>query len=518
MQQLEVIPAMDLINGQCVRLRQGDFGQRTYYASDPVAVAKQFEAAGFRRLHMVDLDGARAGQPKHLHILQKVAAETALVIDFSGGIKTDGDLEAVFEAGTGLAAVGSVAVKDKSLFFSWLQKYGADKIMLGVDVREEKLAVSGWLEQTEIGLFEFLEEMTGAGVRQIFCTDIGRDGLLSGPSTALYRRVLAQFPGLDLIASGGVSSPADLLELAEIGCAGVIVGKAIYEDLGNLAKWMPVETLHATSVHPETLHATSVHPETLHATSLLAKRIIPCLDIKDGRTVKGVHFVNLRDAGDPVELAARYAVQGADELVFLDITATHEGRKTFAELVRRIAQAINIPFTVGGGIGSVADVSVLLEAGADKVSVNSAAVRNPLLINELSKEFGSQCIVVAIDAKLENGDWWVYLNGGRLRTELRALDWAKEAQERGAGEILLTSMDHDGSKNGFAIELTKAVSKQLSIPVIASGGAGRMEHFSEVFTEGKADAALAASIFHFGEILVPDLKRFLFDNGVAVRV
>lgn len=251
---------------------------------------------------------------------------------------------------------------------------------------------------------------------------------------------------------------------------------------------------------------------------MLAKRIIPCLDIKDGRTVKGVNFVNLRDAGDPVELAARYADEGADELVFLDITATHEGRKTFAELVRRIAKAINIPFTVGGGIGSVSDVSVLLEAGADKVSVNSAAVRNPLLINELSKEFGSQCIVVAIDAKREDGDWWVYLNGGRLRTEVRVLAWVTEAQERGAGEILLTSMDHDGSKNGFAIELTSAISERLHIPVIASGGAGSMAHFTEVFIEGKADAALAASIFHFGEIPVPDLKQYIDNQGVVVRV
>ncbi|MBI1225319.1 MAG: imidazole glycerol phosphate synthase subunit HisF [Bacteroidetes bacterium] len=251
---------------------------------------------------------------------------------------------------------------------------------------------------------------------------------------------------------------------------------------------------------------------------MLAKRIIPCLDIKDGRTVKGVNFINLRDAGDPVELAARYAAEGADELVFLDITATVEGRKTFAELVRRIAKAINIPFTVGGGIGSVADVSVLLDAGADKVSVNSAAVRNPLLINDLTREFGSQCIVVAIDAKWDEGDWWVFLNGGRLRTAVRALAWAVEAQERGAGEILLTSMDHDGSKNGFAIELTRAISERLHLPVIASGGAGSMEHFTEVFTEGKADAALAASIFHFGEIPVPELKTYLRSKKILVRM
>jgi len=238
MKKIEVVPAMDLINGHCVRLRQGDFSQRTDYAADPVAVAKQFEAAGFRRLHIVDLDGARAGKPQHLHILQKVAAETSLVVDFSGGIKSDADIEAVFEAGAAMAAIGSVAVKDKPLFFNWLQKYGPEKILLGVDVRDEKLAISGWLEQTEIDLFDFLEEMTGAGVRQVFCTDIGRDGLLTGPSTALYRRVLAQFPGLSLIASGGVSSPSDLGELAEIGCTGAIVGKAIYEDFENLIIWL----------------------------------------------------------------------------------------------------------------------------------------------------------------------------------------------------------------------------------------------------------------------------------------
>jgi phosphoribosylformimino-5-aminoimidazole carboxamide ribotide isomerase len=238
MEKAEVIPAMDLINGHCVRLRQGDFLQRTDYAANPMAVAKQFEAAGFRRLHMVDLDGARAGKPQHLHILQRVATETSLIIDFSGGIKTDDDIEAVFEAGAAMAAIGSVAVKDKPLFFKWLRKYGPEKILLGVDVRDEKLAISGWLEQTEIGLFEFLGEMTRAGVQQVFCTDIGRDGLLTGPSTNLYQRVLAQFPGLRLIASGGVSQPNDLVKLTEIGCAGAIVGKAIYEDFKNLTIWL----------------------------------------------------------------------------------------------------------------------------------------------------------------------------------------------------------------------------------------------------------------------------------------
>lgn len=251
---------------------------------------------------------------------------------------------------------------------------------------------------------------------------------------------------------------------------------------------------------------------------MLTKRIIPCLDIKGGRTVKGVNFENIRDAGDPVELAALYAEQGADELVFLDITATHEKRKTLAELVKRISQHINIPFTVGGGISSVADVGVLLNAGADKISVNTSAFKRPELVNELAGEFGSQCVVLAIDTKFEEGDWYVYLNGGRVKTDTLAIDWAREAVARGAGEILLTSMNNDGTKEGFALDITKQLSESLPVPVIASGGAGTMEHFVQVFQEAHADAALAASIFHFKEIEIPMLKQFLHERGLPVRV
>ncbi|MFO0322130.1 MAG: imidazole glycerol phosphate synthase subunit HisF, partial [Bacteroidota bacterium] len=230
---------------------------------------------------------------------------------------------------------------------------------------------------------------------------------------------------------------------------------------------------------------------------MLAKRIIPCLDIKDGRTVKGINFENIKDAGDPVELAIEYAKQGADELVFLDITATNEKRKTLSELVTRIAKHINIPFTVGGGISSVEDVSVLLNAGADKISVNTSAVKNPQLINELANQFGSQCVVLAIDTKFENNEWYVYLNGGRVKTDLKTIDWAKQAVALGTGEILLTSMNNDGTKDGFAIDITKQISESVNVPVIASGGAGNMKHFKEIFENGKADAALAASVFHY---------------------
>lgn len=252
---------------------------------------------------------------------------------------------------------------------------------------------------------------------------------------------------------------------------------------------------------------------------MLTKRIIPCLDIKDGRTVKGVNFVDIRDAGDPVELGMLYSQQGADELVFLDITATVEKRKTLVALVDRIAANINIPFTVGGGISSVEDVSVLLKHGADKISVNTSAYKNRKLVGELSREFGSQCIVLAIDTKKEeDGEWYVYLNGGRTKTETKTTDWAREMVEEGAGEILLTSMNNDGTKNGFALDITGTLSNTLSVPVIASGGAGTMEHFKDVFENANSDAALAASIFHYKEIGIPELKQYLHRNNITVRI
>ena len=251
---------------------------------------------------------------------------------------------------------------------------------------------------------------------------------------------------------------------------------------------------------------------------MLAKRIIPCLDVKDGTTVKGINFVNFKNAGDPVELGKKYSQAGADELVFLDITASHEGRKTFVDLVTRIAENISIPFTVGGGINDVSDVDKLLNAGADKISINSAALRNPNLIDNIAKNFGNQVCVTAIDARFDNGEWICYINGGRIPTERKLIEWAHEAQERGAGEILFTSMDHDGVKTGFACEALAMLNDKLSIPIIASGGAGNYSHFYDVFTAGKADAALAASIFHFNEIPINKLKVYLNERNINVRI
>ena len=251
---------------------------------------------------------------------------------------------------------------------------------------------------------------------------------------------------------------------------------------------------------------------------MLTKRIIPCLDIKNGRTVKGINFVDLRDAGDPVELAKQYADYGADELVFLDISATLEGRATTLDMVLHVAEQVNIPFTVGGGISSVEDVDALLKCGADKVSINSSAVKRPELVNELSNKFGSQCVVVAIDAKEVDGNWKVHLAGGSIPTEIDLFEWAKEVEERGAGEILFTSMNHDGTKNGFANEALAKLSSSLNIPIIASGGAGNVQHFIDTFKDGKSDAALAARLFHFGEIPIPELKKELKKNNIEVRL
>jgi len=250
---------------------------------------------------------------------------------------------------------------------------------------------------------------------------------------------------------------------------------------------------------------------------MLKKRIIPCLDIQEGRTVKGVNFVDIIDAGNPIELAKKYVKDGADELVFLDITATIENRKTLLDLVKEIAQEINIPFTVGGGINSVEDVSNLIKAGADKVSVNSSAVKRPELITEIAQEFGSQCVVVAIDTKFHEGEWHVFIHGGRTTTPLKTVDWAKQVEALGAGEILLTSMNNDGTKNGFAIDITQQVAAAVNIPVIASGGAGKSVHFKTVFEQTKATGGLAASIFHFGEIPIPELKQYLKKEKIAIR-
>lgn len=492
---IELIPAIDLIDGKCVRLTKGDYAQKTVYNEDPVAQAKEFERLGFRRLHVVDLDGAKSKHIVNDAVLRRITEETRLVVDFGGGIKTNDDLEKAFRAGAAMVTVGSIAVTHPDLFLSWLDRYGAERLILGADVRNGKVSINGWKEDSTEDLLPFLRKYIDHGVRNVLCTEISKDGTLSGPATDLYRRIMAEYPQLHLIASGGVSSTDDILELEAQGIPAVVFGKAYYE--GRIDTHRLGVTKRATG---------------------LAKRIIPCLDVKDGETVKGTNFVNLRSAGDPVELGKAYSEAGADELVFLDITASYEGRKTFTEMVERVAREINIPFTVGGGINELADVERLLHAGADKVSVNSAALRRPQLIDEITSHFGSQVCVAAIDARLDDDGWYCYVKGGRERTERGLFDWAREVADRGAGEILFTSMNHDGVKQGFANEALARMAEEVPIPIIASGGAGAMEHFRDAFIKGKADAALAASVFHFGEISIPELKQYLRQEGINVRL
>ena len=489
---MQLIPAIDIIDGKCVRLTKGDYSLKTVYSDSPVDMARRFEALGYQRLHVVDLDGAKSKHVVNIETLRQITASTSLIVDFGGGIKSDDDIRQAFDAGASMVTVGSVAVSNPDLMERWLKVFGTNRIILGADVRNGFVCVNGWKEDSREALLPFLQRYINKGVTNVLCTDIARDGTLNGPAVDLYTEVLKAFPGLQLIASGGVSCDDDLRQLEAAGLPAVVFGKAFYEGM--------------------------ITPPQRG----LCKRIIPCLDVKDGLTVKGTCFENLRQAGDPVELGKAYSDAGADELVFLDIAASHEGRKTFTDVVRRVAKEINIPFTVGGGINELDDVSRLLDAGADKVSINSAALSRPRLITEITRRYGSQVCVVAIDATPEAGeiseDWHCYTHGGRQRTDRNLFEWAREAQERGAGEILFTSMAHDGTKQGFANEALRKLSETLTIPVIASGGAGRKEHFRDAFLIGKADAALAASVFHFGEIAIPDLKRYLHDEGLHVRL
>lgn len=495
---IEIIPAIDLIDGKCVRLTKGDYNCKKVYNDNPAAQAREFERLGFRRLHVVDLDGAKSKHIVNDAVLRQITDATGLKVDFGGGIKTDEDIEKAFAAGASMVTIGSIAVTQPELFIEWLNRYGADKLILGADVRNGKVSINGWKEDTSEELLPFLKKYVEAGVKNVLCTDISKDGTLQGPATELYKQIMAEYPHLNLIASGGVSKDEDLEELSSDGIPSAIVGKAWYEGRVSADKCRELMGFHTGRG--------------------LAKRIIPCLDVKNGETVKGTNFVHLRSAGDPVELGKMYSDSGADELVFLDITASFEGRKTFTDMVTRVAEEINIPFTVGGGINELSDVKRLLDAGADKISINSAAIKRPNLIDEIAHEYGSQVCVCAIDARNDADGWHCYIKGGRERVELGLFDWAKEVADRGAGEILFTSMDHDGVKRGFANEALARLAEGVPIPIIASGGAGEKAHFRDAFVKGKADAALAASVFHFGEIKIPELKEYLRNEGINVRI
>ncbi len=456
---------------------------------------KEFEKQGADIIHLVDLDGAKAGEPTNKELIISIAKTVRVPVQVGGGIRTLDDAKIYLENHVDSIIVGTKAITNPEFITDLINTFGSDRIKIGVDVNEGMVAISGWEQTDTIEYQSFLEELRRREIKNLIATDITRDGTLTTPNFEFYHEIIAQ--GFNVIASGGVSDTESIRTLQRLGAQGAIIGKALYENRLTIAQANE-----------------AVDPEK---SSNLTKRVIACLDVKDGKVVKGINFENLRDAGDPVELGKYYSDQGIDELVFLDITASQEKRQIVIDLVQRVAKEVFIPFTVGGGINSLDDIREILRAGADKVSINSAAVRNPQLIADASQEFGAQCIVVAIDAKKAGDSYKVFVKGGREETDLDALEWAQKVAELGAGEILLTSMDRDGTETGFENEITRAISDAVSIPVIASGGAGSKAHFLDTFTLGHADAALAASVFHFGEIAVGELKEFLVRDGIAIR-
>ncbi|KKU78442.1 MAG: 1-(5-phosphoribosyl)-5-((5-phosphoribosylamino)methylideneamino) imidazole-4-carboxamide isomerase [Candidatus Peregrinibacteria bacterium GW2011_GWA2_47_7] len=437
-----IIPAIDIINGECARLTRGDFATKKIYSKNPLAVARQFEKAGADMVHIVDLDGAKLGRPINKKLILKIRNQIKIPLQVGGGIRTVEDAESYLNAGVDRIVIGTQAARDLDFIKKLLSTFGRERIVIGVDIKNGVLAIDGWTKTAQKKYTVFAKELRALGVSEIVCTDIRRDGTLTEPNFTLLEQL--QSYGFNVVASGGVSDTAAIEKLSKLKLFGAIIGKALYEKKISLAQAKRSAEL-----------------------SNLTKRIIPCLDVKNGRVVKGVNFKDLKDAGDPVELGKKYSEEGADELVFLDITASKEKRKTVADMVKRIAQNIFIPFTVGGGIRSVREMRILLGNGADKISINTAAVLNPSLIKEGSTAFGAQCIVVAIDAQKINGEYMVLIRGGSEVTKLDVVTWAKTVEKLGAGEILLTSMDRDGTKKGFDIEFLNIVNKAVNIPIIA---------------------------------------------------
>jgi len=487
---MEIIPAIDIIEGKCVRLIRGNFKSTKVYSTDPVKIARLFQKAGLKRLHLIDLEGAKEGKIKNWETIEKIAKNVNLLIEFGGGIRDERDIKKLLGLGIDKVILGSLALKEPEKFKRIVKKF-QDKIIVAVDILGKEICYRGWQKKAKKDINSFVEDLTKLAV---ICTDIERDGTLVGPNFTLYKKLISKFPKLEIIASGGIRNTQDLKKLSKIGVTGAIIGKAIYENKISLDDLK----------------------------SMLLKKIIPCLDCKIWKgkwsVVKGVKFEKLRFAGDPVKLAKKYSDEGADELAMLDISASLENRKPFFTLVKRIAKVIKIPLTVGGGIATLSDIKKLLKAGASKVSLNTAIVRNPEFLNQAVKKFGSQKIVVAIDAKKQGKSWKVCILGGTKIINLDAIEWAKEVKKRGAGELLPTSKDKDGTKEGYDLELLRKLKEATGLPVIASGGAGKKEHFLQAFKKGKADAALAASLFHFEEIKIPELKRYLREKGINVRI
>ncbi len=477
-------------------MQQGDYNRVSHYDADPVELAIRLVEEGARRLHVVDLDGARLGSPCNYSAILTLAQAlqpASCSLQVGGGIRTVEQARLYLDNGVDRIVLGTAAVETPDLISALVQRYEPRRLAISLDLAGSFPAIRGWTETASLSAGELFSGLRQAGVSVFVITDTRRDGMLTGPNLELVRPFVQ--PGLEIIVAGGVSRYRDLLELKRLGVAGVIIGKALYENRLQLRQCLDV----------------------IRERSDLSRRIIPCLDVKDGRVVKGTHFRNLRDAGDPLELGRRYSEDGADELVFLDITATVEGRKAWLQLISRLARHLTIPFTVGGGISTLADINALLCAGADKVSLGTAAVLNPELVAQAARQFGSQCLVVSVDARRRNDSWICYIRGGTQPTGTDAVQFAARMARLGAGELLVNSLDRDGTGQGYDLGLLTAICQTVNIPVIASSGAGTIEDFVQVLTLTPVDAVLAASVFHYELISIRKLKEVLCAHGIPVR-
>jgi cyclase len=490
---MDVIPSLDLLGGRVVRLTHGDFATPRCYG-EPERVLDALDVPRGTRLHVVDLEGSRSGRPIETGIVRRLAMRD-LVVQVGGGIRSLDDARRWLDCGAERLVVGTVAADAPALLAQLVETFGAERIVPAVDVRDGVIRTDGWERASETSLAGVFARIEALGIAEALVTDIGSDGVLRGPSFALYRR-LGAMTGVRLIASGGVSTVSDVVSLARLrNVSGCVIGKALLEGRLDLAG-----TLARVSMP-----------------NAIPERVIPCLDVRDGRVVKGVSFANLRDAGDPVACAMRYEAEGADELVMLDISATDRAAPTAIDTVRRVAESLFIPLTVGGGVRTLDDFRALLRAGADRVAINTAALRRPELVAECAREFGVQAVVLSCDAKRDGDRWLATVRGGRERTDVDAVEWCRDAERLGAGEILLTSVDRDGTNAGFDLELLRAVTSRVRIGVIASGGAGRVEDFRDAIETGGARAVLAASLFHDGVLTVADVKRHLAAEGIPIR-
>lgn len=487
------LPAIDLLDGEVVRLERGEFASARRYGTPDEVVARWDVPLG-TRIHVVDLEASRRGRPIERTAIERLV-ERGYRVQIGGGIRTPDDARAWLRSGAERLVLGTLAAEDPTTFRKIVELAGPARIIAAVDLLDGAVRISGWEKSSSRSVEEVLGSLEVMGVQTALVTDIRKDGVLKGPSFDLYRQ-LAGRTSLRIIASGGAATLSDVASLARMeSLAGVVVGKALHERRFTYREAMArVGTANA-----------------------IPERIIPCLDIRGGRVVKGVKFEGLRDAGDPVECAQRYELEGADEIAVLDISATTEERTSSLEVIRRIGESIFIPLTAGGGVRSVEDFRAMLRAGADRVAINTAAVLDPSILEKCAGEFGVQSVVLACDAKWENGAYKVVVRAGSCGTALEAPAWCAEAERLGAGEILLTSIDRDGTQGGYDLDLLREVTGRIRIGVIASGGAGRLEHFREAIETGGAKAVLAASLFHDRVMSVGEVKAYLAAEGLPVR-